>query len=173
MWVQLACAFRYGREDLDVIGVSFRKDIWMKRIQMYPFEGTRPANTTMQEALLKKAGDQGHPFTFEVNTHLCICLSIEKTIKDLLFICVYPILQQIPVRLPCSVSLQPAPEDAGKVQLQKCTHKCNHKQVTMSLICNMFTFTALRGWLWSQSIYCTWSKRHRWESWKEVCTASF
>uniref|UniRef100_A0A8C1R3L4 Arrestin-C n=1 Tax=Cyprinus carpio TaxID=7962 RepID=A0A8C1R3L4_CYPCA len=81
----LACAFRYGREDLDVIGVSFRKDIWIKRIQMYPFEGTKPPNTPMQDALLKKVGDQGHPFTFD-----------------------------IPVHLPCSVSLQPAPEDAGK-----------------------------------------------------------
>uniref|UniRef100_A0A673KWB8 Arrestin-C n=1 Tax=Sinocyclocheilus rhinocerous TaxID=307959 RepID=A0A673KWB8_9TELE len=85
VWVQLACAFRYGREDLDVIGISFRKDIWIKRIQMYPFEGTKPPNTPMQDALLKKAGDQGHPFTFD-----------------------------IPVHLPCSVSLQPAPEDAGK-----------------------------------------------------------
>uniref|UniRef100_A0A672T833 Arrestin-C n=1 Tax=Sinocyclocheilus grahami TaxID=75366 RepID=A0A672T833_SINGR len=81
----LACAFRYGREDLDVIGVSFRKDIWIKRIQMYPFEGTKPPNTPIQDALLKKAGDQGHPFTFD-----------------------------IPVHFPCSVSLQPAPEDAGK-----------------------------------------------------------
>lgn len=70
--MQLACAFRYGREDLDVIGVSFRKDIWIKRIQMYPFEGTKPPNTPMQEALLKKAGDQGHAFTFDVNSHLCI-----------------------------------------------------------------------------------------------------
>uniref|UniRef100_A0A8C0YB96 Arrestin-C n=2 Tax=Cyprinus carpio TaxID=7962 RepID=A0A8C0YB96_CYPCA len=85
VWIQLACAFHYGREDLDVIGVSFRKDIWIKRIQMHPFEGTKPPNTPMQDALLKKVGDQGHPFTFD-----------------------------IPVHLPCSVSLQPAPEDAGK-----------------------------------------------------------
>ncbi|TRY97935.1 hypothetical protein DNTS_000277 [Danionella cerebrum] len=85
VWVQLACVFRYGREDLDVIGVSFRKDIWIKRIQMYPPEPSNSPNTPMQEALLKKAGDQGHPFLFEIPTHL-----------------------------PCSVSLQPAPEDAGK-----------------------------------------------------------
>ncbi|KTG35910.1 hypothetical protein cypCar_00008240 [Cyprinus carpio] len=52
---------------------------------MHPFEGTKPPNTPMQDALLKKVGDQGHPFTFD-----------------------------IPVHLPCSVSLQPAPEDAGK-----------------------------------------------------------
>uniref|UniRef100_A0A673ZF19 Arrestin-C n=1 Tax=Salmo trutta TaxID=8032 RepID=A0A673ZF19_SALTR len=86
VWVYLACAFRYGSDDLDVIGLSFRKDIWVKRIQIYPVVGTRPANTPMQEALLKKCGDQGHPFTFTIDTNL-----------------------------PCSVGLQPAPEDAGKI----------------------------------------------------------
>ncbi|XP_073710344.1 arrestin 3b, retinal (X-arrestin) isoform X2 [Misgurnus anguillicaudatus] len=86
VWVQLACTFHYGRENLDVIGVSFRKDIWVKRIQMYPPPTNKPPNTTpMQDVLLKKAGDQGHPFTFD-----------------------------IPVHLPCSVSIQPAPEDVGK-----------------------------------------------------------
>uniref|UniRef100_A0A8C7G597 Arrestin-C n=1 Tax=Oncorhynchus kisutch TaxID=8019 RepID=A0A8C7G597_ONCKI len=85
VWVYLACAFRYGSDDLDVIGLSFRKDIWVKRIQIYPVVGTNPANTPMQEALLKKCGDQGHPFTFTIDTNL-----------------------------PCSVGLQPAPEDAGK-----------------------------------------------------------
>uniref|UniRef100_A0A8C7G3U2 Arrestin-C n=1 Tax=Oncorhynchus kisutch TaxID=8019 RepID=A0A8C7G3U2_ONCKI len=67
VWVYLACAFRYGSDDLDVIGLSFRKDIWVKRIQIYPVVGTNPANTPMQEALLKKCGDQGHPFTFTVS----------------------------------------------------------------------------------------------------------
>uniref|UniRef100_A0A4W5NHD7 Arrestin-C n=1 Tax=Hucho hucho TaxID=62062 RepID=A0A4W5NHD7_9TELE len=85
VWVYLACAFRYGSDDLDVIGLSFRKDIWVKRVQIYPVVGTKPANTPMQEALLKKCGDQGHPFTFTIDTNL-----------------------------PCSVGLQPAPEDAGK-----------------------------------------------------------
>ncbi|KAM9513366.1 arrestin-C-like isoform 2-T3 [Salvelinus alpinus] len=85
VWVYLACAFRYGSDDLDVIGLSFRKDIWVKRMQIYPVVDTKPANTPMQEALLKKCGDQGHPFTFTIDTNL-----------------------------PCSVGLQPAPEDAGK-----------------------------------------------------------
>ncbi|XP_039520621.1 arrestin 3b, retinal (X-arrestin) isoform X1 [Pimephales promelas] len=114
VWVQLACAFRYGKDDLDVIGVSFRKDIWIKRIQMYPFEGTKPPNTPMQEALLKKAGDQGHPFTFDVNLNLCVCLSIEKNNQGRPSFVSLPVLSQIPIHLPCSVSLQPAPEDAGK-----------------------------------------------------------
>jgi len=97
---------------------------------MYPFEGTKPPNTPMQEALLKKAGDQGHPFTFDVNLNLCVCLSIEKNNQGRPSFVSLPVLSQIPIHLPCSVSLQPAPEDAGKVQLQKYmknTHKCNHR----------------------------------------------
>uniref|UniRef100_A0A9R1SB02 Arrestin-C n=2 Tax=Cyprinus carpio TaxID=7962 RepID=A0A9R1SB02_CYPCA len=83
--INLACAFRYGREDLDVIGLSFRKDIWIQHIQLYPDAGHKPTLTEMHDTLLKKAGEQGHPFTFN-----------------------------IPTNLPCSVTLQPGPDDKGK-----------------------------------------------------------
>ncbi|XP_038867675.1 arrestin-C-like [Salvelinus namaycush] len=85
VWVYLACSFRYGSDDLDLIGMNYRKDIWIKRQQIYPVVGTTPANTPMQEALLKKCEDQGHAFTFNIDNNL-----------------------------PCSVGLQPAPEDVGK-----------------------------------------------------------
>ncbi|XP_029918585.1 arrestin 3b, retinal (X-arrestin) isoform X1 [Myripristis murdjan] len=85
VFVYLACAFRYGSEDLDVIGLSFRRDIWVKRVQVYPPVGGNSPNTPMQESLMKKVGDQGYPFSF-----------------------------QMPTDLPCSVSLQPGPNDAGK-----------------------------------------------------------
>ncbi|KAJ3588401.1 hypothetical protein NHX12_011994 [Muraenolepis orangiensis] len=85
VFVYLACAFRYGSEDLDVIGLSFRRDIWVKRVQIYPYPGLSIAKTPMQESLLKKAGEQGYPFAFEM-----------------------------PTNLPCSVSLQPGPSDSGK-----------------------------------------------------------
>uniref|UniRef100_A0A672SSE7 Arrestin-C n=1 Tax=Sinocyclocheilus grahami TaxID=75366 RepID=A0A672SSE7_SINGR len=58
VWIQLACAFRYGREDLDVIGLSFRKDIWIQHIQLYPDAGHKPTLTEMHDTLLKKAGEQ-------------------------------------------------------------------------------------------------------------------
>ncbi|XP_062855896.1 arrestin 3b, retinal (X-arrestin) [Trichomycterus rosablanca] len=87
VWVQLACTFRYGPDDLDVIGLSFRKDIWIEHIQIYPPPAQdKPANTSLQDALIKKAGEGAHPFTFN-----------------------------IPPNLPCSVTLQPAPGDKGKV----------------------------------------------------------
>ncbi|XP_067347750.1 arrestin-C-like isoform X1 [Channa argus] len=84
VFVQLACAFRYGSEDLDVMGLCFRKDIWLQIVQLYP-ENHKPALTAMHETLLKKAGDNAYPFSFE-----------------------------IPNTLPCSVSLQPGPDDKGK-----------------------------------------------------------
>ncbi|KAJ4945640.1 hypothetical protein JOQ06_023321 [Pogonophryne albipinna] len=85
VFVYLACAFRYGSEDLDVIGLSFRRDIWMQRVQLYPATGGSPTLTPMQECLMKKVGEQGYPFSF-----------------------------QMPTDLPCSVSLQPGPNDTGK-----------------------------------------------------------
>lgn len=65
VFVQLACAFRYGSDDLDVMGLCFRKDIWIKHIQIYP-ESHKPALSSMHDMLLKKAGDSSYPFTFEV-----------------------------------------------------------------------------------------------------------
>lgn len=65
VFVQLACAFRYGSDDLDVMGLCFRKDIWIKQIQIYP-ESHKPALSSMHDMLLKKAGDNSYPFTFEV-----------------------------------------------------------------------------------------------------------
>ncbi|KAL7848524.1 hypothetical protein AOLI_G00232420 [Acnodon oligacanthus] len=85
VWVQLCCAFRYGRDDLDVIGLSFRRDIWIHHIQLYPDAGYKPTLTEMHDTLLKKSGEQSYPFTFE-----------------------------IPTNLPCSVTLQPGPDDKGK-----------------------------------------------------------
>ncbi|XP_038555548.1 arrestin 3b, retinal (X-arrestin) [Micropterus salmoides] len=85
VFVYLACAFRYGNDELDVIGLSFRRDIWIQRIQVYPPTGENATISPLQESLLKKIGDQGYPFSF-----------------------------QMPTDLPCSVSLQPGPNDSGK-----------------------------------------------------------
>ncbi|XP_053574223.1 beta-arrestin-2 isoform X2 [Bombina bombina] len=86
VFVTLTCAFRYGREDLDVLGLSFRKDLFISTFQAYPSlpEEKKPL-TRLQERLIKKLGEQAHPFYFT-----------------------------IPQNLPCSVTLQPGPEDTGK-----------------------------------------------------------
>ncbi|XP_017740759.1 PREDICTED: beta-arrestin-1 isoform X4 [Rhinopithecus bieti] len=86
VYVTLTCAFRYGREDLDVLGLTFRKDLFVANVQSFPPapEDKKPL-TRLQERLIKKLGEHAYPFTFE-----------------------------IPPNLPCSVTLQPGPEDTGK-----------------------------------------------------------
>lgn len=82
---QVLAAFRYGREDLDVLGLTFRKDLYMAHEQIYPPMQLERPMTRLQERLIKKLGPNAHPFYFEV-----------------------------PPYCPASVSLQPAPGDVGK-----------------------------------------------------------
>ncbi|XP_011338282.1 beta-arrestin-2 isoform X1 [Ooceraea biroi] len=81
-------AFKYGREDLDVLGLTFRKDLYLAAEQIYPVvPGTAPPRelTRLQERLIKKLGSNAYPFYFELPPHC-----------------------------PASVTLQPAPGDTGK-----------------------------------------------------------
>ncbi|XP_063490653.1 arrestin-C [Symphalangus syndactylus] len=87
LFVMLTCAFRYGRDDLEVIGLTFRKDLYVQTLQVVPAESSSPQGplTVLQERLLHKLGDNAYPFTLQMVTNL-----------------------------PCSVTLQPGPEDSGK-----------------------------------------------------------
>ncbi|XP_051934125.1 beta-arrestin-1-like isoform X2 [Hippocampus zosterae] len=86
VFATLTCAFRYGREDLDVLGLTFRKDLFVANAQVFPPVGEADGRATrLQERLMKKLGEHAYPFTF-----------------------------QMPLNLPCSVTLQPGPEDTGK-----------------------------------------------------------
>ncbi|KAL7297398.1 hypothetical protein TKK_0009779 [Trichogramma kaykai] len=80
-------AFKYGREDLDVLGLTFRKDLYLAAKQIYPVqEDSTPRELTrLQERLMKKLGSNAYPFNFE-----------------------------LPAHCPASVTLQPAPGDTGK-----------------------------------------------------------
>lgn len=67
VFVTLTCAFRYGREDLDVLGLTFRKDLFMANSQTFPSPPDPEKKLTrLQERLMKKLGEHAHPFTFEV-----------------------------------------------------------------------------------------------------------
>lgn len=78
-------AFRYGREDLDVLGLTFRKDLYFGSEQIFPQATYDRPLTRLQERLIKKLGPNAYPFYFELPPHC-----------------------------PASVSLQPAPGDTGK-----------------------------------------------------------
>lgn len=88
VFAHILAAFRYGREDLDVLGLTFRKDLYISSLQVYPpvKDGKEPRPLTrLQERLIKKLGPNAYPFFFE-----------------------------LPPNSPASVTLQPAPGDTGK-----------------------------------------------------------
>lgn len=67
VYVTLTCAFRYGQEDIDVMGLTFRRDLYFSRVQVYPPVGAMSALTQLQESLLKKLGDNTYPFLLTVS----------------------------------------------------------------------------------------------------------
>ncbi|KAI3353997.1 hypothetical protein L3Q82_018554 [Scortum barcoo] len=87
VYVMLSCTFRYGRQDMDVMGVAFRRDLFVVTRQVYPElqDKEKLTHTKVQQKLLRKLGDNAFPFFFE-----------------------------FPDNLPCSVALQPGPSDVGK-----------------------------------------------------------
>ncbi|XP_057714030.1 S-arrestin a isoform X2 [Corythoichthys intestinalis] len=87
VFVTLSCTFRYGRDDMDVMGIAFRRELYLSTRQVYPplQDREQGVHTRTQAKLLRKLGDDAYPFFFE-----------------------------FPDNLPCSVAMQPAPHDVGK-----------------------------------------------------------
>lgn len=71
-YVTLSCTFRYGRDDMDVMGIAFRRDIHLSTRQVYPplQDKEQCTLTKVQEKLLRKLGYDAYPFFFEVSTDL-------------------------------------------------------------------------------------------------------
>jgi len=72
VYAHVLAAFRYGREDLDVLGLTFRKDLFLATRQIYPPPKDQPTKplTRLQERLIKKLGSNAYPFCFEVHKWL-------------------------------------------------------------------------------------------------------
>ena len=67
VYAHVLAAFRYGREDLDVLGLTFRKDLFLASLQVYPpLKDQQKPLTRLQERLIKKLGPNAYPFFFEV-----------------------------------------------------------------------------------------------------------
>lgn len=68
VFVTLSCTFRYGRDDMDVMGIAFRRELYLSTRQVYPplQDRDRSIHTRIQAKLLRKLGDNAFPFFFEV-----------------------------------------------------------------------------------------------------------
>lgn len=114
IWGQLVCSFRYGREEDEVMGLNFQKDLYLVSEQLHPRARKMEANLTrLQERLLRKLGPNAVPFTFN-----------------------------FPPSAPSSVTLQPGEEETGepcgvsyyvKIYSGETETDITHKRSTVSL----------------------------------------
>ncbi|XP_013194100.1 arrestin homolog [Amyelois transitella] len=83
---QVVCTFRYGREEDEVMGLNFYKELFLASEQIYPPPEKRKYDLSKtQERLIKKLGESALPFRLSV-----------------------------PAGAPGSVTLQPGLEDEGE-----------------------------------------------------------
>lgn len=63
---QIVCSFRYGREEDEVMGLNFQKELYLVSQQLYPATERCSEPSKLQERLLKKLGPNAFPFTFHI-----------------------------------------------------------------------------------------------------------
>lgn len=63
---QVVCSFRYGREEDEVMGLNFQKELYLVSEQVYPQTERKNEPSKLQERLLKKLGPNAFPFTFNI-----------------------------------------------------------------------------------------------------------
>ncbi|XP_074603621.1 arrestin, lateral eye-like [Brevipalpus obovatus] len=83
---QIVTTFRYGREEDEIMGLHFSRQLYLALEQVYPNKKNDSGSSLnkLQDKLIRKLGSTAHPFTFE-----------------------------LPRNAPPSVTLQPGPEDQG------------------------------------------------------------
>lgn len=81
----MTTTYRFGREEDEVMGVKFSKELVLCRDQIVPLKKEKQETTAIQERLLKRLGPNAYPFLF-----------------------------QFPQNSPSSVTLQPGDDDQGK-----------------------------------------------------------
>ncbi|XP_019864233.1 PREDICTED: beta-arrestin-2-like isoform X1 [Amphimedon queenslandica] len=81
VFAQILVGFRYGRDDLDVLGLNYRRDLLDERIQVYPPpDPSKPQILTLlQVRLLKKLGRNAYPFTFSLKPGLPSSVSLQPS----------------------------------------------------------------------------------------------
>jgi len=64
VYVQLVITFRHGREDEETMGLSFKKELILDRVQVFPPEKRNgEEETKLQSRLIQKLGEGAMPFT--------------------------------------------------------------------------------------------------------------
>ncbi|CAI2726538.1 unnamed protein product [Schistosoma spindalis] len=125
VFTHVLSAFRYGREDLDVLGLTFRKDLYLASAQVYPpvyaSEADNCGRVLLNPASTSVCGNskppgpevsEGTDDSLHSGT-LPLTRLQERLIKKL-GSNAFPFYFKLPADAPASVTLQPGPNENGK-----------------------------------------------------------
>lgn len=78
---QVICSFRYGREEDEVMGLNFQKDLFLISEQIFPLQSSKNNTTRLQDRLIKKLGGCAFPFTFVIPASAPASVTLQPGIK--------------------------------------------------------------------------------------------
>ncbi|XP_026314467.1 arrestin homolog, partial [Hyposmocoma kahamanoa] len=80
---QVVCTFRYGREEDEVMGLNFYKELFLASEQIYPPPEKRNYELSKtQERLIKKLGAQAYPFHFKIPAGAPGSVTLQAELED-------------------------------------------------------------------------------------------
>lgn len=79
---QLVCSFRYGREEDEMMGLNFQKELYLASEQIYPATKTDSEPSKLQSRLLKKLGPNAYPFTFNIPSNAPTSVTLQQDKSD-------------------------------------------------------------------------------------------
>ncbi|CAO1356295.1 unnamed protein product [Diamesa hyperborea] len=80
---QVVCSFRYGREEDEVMGLNFQKEIFLASEQIFPpTEKSAKDTSKVQERLLKKLGANAFPFSFTIPPSAPASITLQQSADE-------------------------------------------------------------------------------------------
>lgn len=79
---QIVCSFRYGREEDEVMGLNFQKEMILVSEQIYPPTEKLKDPSKLQERLMKKLGPNAFPFNFNIQPSCPASVILQQGLEE-------------------------------------------------------------------------------------------
>ncbi|CAH8511821.1 unnamed protein product [Schistosoma curassoni] len=125
VFTHVLSAFRYGREDLDVLGLTFRKDLYLASAQVYPpvYASVsdncgrvllNPASTAVCGNSKPPGPEVSEGTDDSLHSGTLPLTRLQERLIKKLGSNAFPFYFKLPADAPASVTLQPGPNENGK-----------------------------------------------------------
>lgn len=82
VYAQLVCSFRYGREEDEVMGLNFQKELTLDSQQIHPQQKVDINMTKMQDRMMKKLGQNAFPFILKMSPNCPASITLQQKSED-------------------------------------------------------------------------------------------